>query len=182
MKLSPRFTIEPTYNAPNLSIIYMWMLAHIWEGILVISRDKRTTYRRAKHLYWRKYQFNQKWYERFHEKNQHNGLYVMYRPEQPAQSAQANPGRHIPSEVDKGIEWWFLKQKIHRRQKVSVRVSLCGMVRLVLVDTLRRDKQCWFSRRAAHIYLPLTLCRRTVNSLVKLLVCTEVPLGHLVSH
>ena len=38
-------------------------------------------------------------------------------PDQPAQSAQANTALHIPSQVDRGIESLFLKQKINRRRK-----------------------------------------------------------------
>ena len=47
------------------------------------------------------------------------------------QPAQANPGRHIPSQGDKD-------NNFHRRRKVSVWVSLCGMLILIRVDTLRR--------------------------------------------
>ena len=59
-------------------------------------------------------------------------------PDQTAQSAQVNPDRHIPSQWDRGIEDFFLKQKFHRRQKVSFRVSLRGMLMLIRIDTLRR--------------------------------------------
>ena len=61
------------------------------------------------------------------------GLAFIYEP-----SAKADPGRHIPSQGDICIEFWFLKQKIHSRWTVSVRVSLRGMLRLIWVTTLRR--------------------------------------------
>ena len=43
--------------------------------------------------------------------------------DQPEQSVQANPDRHILSQGDRDIEKWFLKQKIHRRRKVSAWIS-----------------------------------------------------------
>ena len=66
----------------------------------------------------------------------------MYRPDQPALSAQTDPGRHIPSQG-----------KIHRRRKVSIRVSLRGMLKLTRVDTLRVHYVGFLARRLICRYL-----------------------------
>ena len=39
---------------------------------------------------------------------------------------------------DRGIELWFMKQKIYRRRSLYVRVSLRGILRLIRFDALRR--------------------------------------------
>ena len=57
---------------------------------------------------------------------------------------QPNQARHIPSLGDRGIESLFMKQKIHRRRKVSARVRLRGMLRLIRIDTLRRGRTAGF--------------------------------------
>ena len=77
--------------------------------------------------------------------NQQYYICVMYRPDH----------RHIPSQRDRCIEKWFLKQKIHRRRNVYIRLSLCIMLRLIRFDTLRRVHDVGFSRVTAH--LPLLL-------------------------
>ena len=69
---------------------------------------------------------------------QHYRLCVMYR----SRSACAG---------DRGIELWFLKQKIHRRRNVFVRVSLRARLRLIRVDTFR-SQQFWFSGGTAPLY------------------------------
>ena len=76
---------------------------------------------------------------------------VMYRPDQPALSAQTDPADTFRFRGDRCIEQLFLEQKIHRRRKVSIRVGLCGMLRLIRVDTLRRVNNVDFlTRRPTH--------------------------------
>ena len=60
----------------------------------------------------------------------------------------------MPSQGDRGIQQLFLKKKIHRRRKVSVRINLRGMLRLILVDTLRRVHNVGFLvGRLNYIYI-----------------------------
>ena len=73
--------------------------------------------------------------------------------DQPAKYAHSNSDQHNPSHLDRGKELGFLKQKIHRRRKVSVRVSRCGILRLIRVDTLRSVYNLGFSRGKAQLYI-----------------------------
>ena len=71
-------------------------------------------------------------------------------PDQSAQFTQAHPDRHIPYHGDR-----LMISEIENPQeaKISIRVSLRGMIQLIRIDTTP-SQQCWFSRGTAHFCFP----------------------------
>ena len=67
----------------------------------------------------------------------------------PKHAALANPDRHISPPVDFLFQESLLYTSIPLRRNVSARISMCGLRRLILVDTLRTYHNIGFARGTA---------------------------------
>ena len=76
--------------------------------------------------------------------NQRCGLCVKFRPDQPKHAVQAFPKRHYSPPVDFLFQELLIYTSIPLRQNVSNWISLRGLRRLILIDTLRRGHNVGF--------------------------------------
>ena len=83
-------------------------------------------------------------YEPFHEKTNIVDTALSIDPDQPEHAAQANPDRHFSPTLDFLFRESLLYTSIPLRRNMPVRISLRGLHRMILVDTLRRGHTVGF--------------------------------------
>ena len=77
-------------------------------------------------------------YEPFHEKNKILDSALSIDPDQSKHNAQVTPDRHFSPPLDFRLQESILHTSILLKRNVSTRNSLCGLHRLIWVDTLYR--------------------------------------------